>query len=95
MAETKLFYIGDHFYSGSRTIMSSIYEEGTGARYDWGFVNRDLREGKTVTIRQATPEEYNRAIDRLQELQRQERLFNEARGRTVNAQFPVSKESGK
>lgn len=84
MADTKLFYIGSHFYSGSRTVMSPIYEEGTGARYDWGFVERDLRDGKSVSIRQATPDEYNRAIDRLQELQRESRLFEEERERATS-----------
>lgn len=54
---TKLFYIGDKFYSESGTMMSSLYEEGTRARYDWGFVNRDLRSGISVEIRPATEEE--------------------------------------
>ena len=56
-----LYHIGDRFYSESKTMMSSIYEEGTHARYDWGFVQRDLRNGHTVTIRPATPAEMERA----------------------------------
>jgi hypothetical protein len=54
--ETKLIYIGDNFYLESGTNMSSIYTED-GARYDWGFVSRDLKDGKTVTIRPATTNE--------------------------------------
>lgn len=52
-----LFYIGDNFYWDSGTSMSSIYEIGTGVRYDWGFVQGDLRDGKTVNIRPANKEE--------------------------------------
>lgn len=52
----KLIYIGDHFYLESGTMMSSIYHE-TGERSDWGKVNCALREGDTVTIRQATQQE--------------------------------------
>jgi hypothetical protein len=50
--ETKLVYIGDEYYSQSKTIMSPIYTE-EGQRYDWGFVTIDLAKGKAVTIRQA------------------------------------------
>lgn len=60
----KLIYIGDHFYSESKTMMSSIYTLG-GHRYDWGFVQRDLKAGHSVEIRPATPAElipYERAL---------------------------------
>lgn len=53
MKETKLIFIGDKFYRQSKTMMSSIYTED-GARFDWGFVNRDLRDGYIVTIRPAS-----------------------------------------
>lgn len=53
----ELFFIGENFYWETGTIMSSIYEVRTYKRYDWGFVNRDLREGKKVNIRPATKEE--------------------------------------
>lgn len=53
----KLFYIGDDFYWSSSTNMSCIYEINTGKRYDWGFVQSDLRDGETVNIRPANKEE--------------------------------------
>ena len=49
-------YIGDEFHSASKTIMSSVYLND-GSRYDWGFLQRDLREGNEVLIRQATETE--------------------------------------
>lgn len=52
-----LFFIGDNFYSKSQTMMSSIYIAGSYERFDWGFVNCLLREGKSVYIRPATHEE--------------------------------------
>jgi hypothetical protein len=51
---TRLIFIGDHFYSQSGSMMSSIYTED-GYRYDWGFVQRDLRDGREVHIRPANP----------------------------------------
>lgn len=71
MAETKLYYVGDDFYGPSGTIMSPIYQEDTNARYDWGFVSRDLREGNSVSIRQATAEEKANAYAMLVRLQRE------------------------
>ena len=68
MEKTKLFYIGDQFYLKSNSIMSSIYEQGSRNRYDWGFVERDLRQGKTIIIRPATKEEMSLACERLCEL---------------------------
>jgi len=53
MKKVKLIFIGDRFYSESKTMMSPIYHEN-GRRYDWGFVNCNLRDGKTVSIRPAT-----------------------------------------
>lgn len=53
----ELFFIGDEYYSKSKTMMSSIYVAGSYARFDWGFVNCLLREGKSVYIRPATQEE--------------------------------------
>jgi hypothetical protein len=64
---TKLIYIGDHFYSESRSMMSPIYTED-GQRYDWGFVQRDLRNGHEVTIRRATAAEKKVYQVRLEEL---------------------------
>ena len=60
----KLVFIGDRFYSESKTMMSSIYHED-GRRYDWGFVNINLRDGKTVKIRPATPLEMEHYEDLL------------------------------
>lgn len=53
----KLIYVGDKYYMESGTMLSTLYEEGTWSRYDWGFVQRDLREGIPITIRPATKEE--------------------------------------
>lgn len=71
--ETKLIYIGDKFYWQSGTMMSSIYSE-TGQRYDWGFVQRDLAEGKTVTIRPASAEEFREYQIHLDKIQEQRNL---------------------
>ena len=72
MNEIELIYIGDEFYMKSGTMMSAIYiKEGKRYdRYDWGFVNRDLRSGKSVTIRPATEEEMVPFLLRLEELKR-------------------------
>lgn len=61
-----LFFIGDEFYRKSGTMMSSIYEEGTFARFDWGFVGHALREGETVIIRPANSREMEWAIRSLE-----------------------------
>jgi hypothetical protein len=66
--ETKLIYIGD-FYNRSKTMMSPIYTED-GRRYDWGFLERDLRDGKSVSIRQANAIEREHYERKLQELNR-------------------------
>lgn len=61
MKTTNLIYIGDRFYSESKTMMSSIYEEDTWARFDWGFVQQELRHGNTVNIRPANDSEMVKA----------------------------------
>ncbi len=53
---TEVIYIGDDFYWKSGTMMSSLYAVD-GRRYDWGFVRRDLRNGKAVNLRPATAHE--------------------------------------
>jgi hypothetical protein len=60
MDSVNLIFIGDRFYSESGTVMSSLYTKD-GTRYDWGFVNRDLRSGRTVNIRPATAAELRSA----------------------------------
>lgn len=60
-----LFYIGDNFYWDSGTSMSPIYEVDTGKRYDWGFVQCDLKNGETVNIRPANEIELAWAENRL------------------------------
>jgi hypothetical protein len=52
----RLIYIGDEFYSKTRTMMSSLYTLD-GDRCDWGFVQSALAAGRTVTIRPATAAE--------------------------------------
>lgn len=72
----KLIFIGDRFYSESKTMMSPIYHED-GRRYDWGFVNINLRDGKTVKIRPATPlelEHYEKLLTEVKE--RNKRMFD-------------------
>jgi hypothetical protein len=66
---TNLVWIGDNFYMQSGSIMSSIYTAEGGQRYDWGFVQRDLREGKEVHIRPANTEEKLAAYEQLAEIQ--------------------------
>jgi hypothetical protein len=66
--ERNLIYIGDRYYKESHTIMSSIYEESTWMRFDWGFVNTDLRNGISVRIRPANAEELGVAHQNLKEI---------------------------
>ena len=65
---TNLIYIGEKFYLKSSTIMSSIYTEEF-QRYRWGFVRRDLREGKTINIRPANTIEMAIAENKLKLIQ--------------------------
>ena len=67
MEKTKLIFIGDDFYMKSGSMMSPIYTED-GLRYDWGFVNVDLREGRTVEIRPATNNELEFYQKKLKEM---------------------------
>lgn len=49
----KLIYIGEKFYTQSRTMMGTLYEIDEDAkwhRWDWGFVQLALQEGKIVNI---------------------------------------------
>lgn len=54
-------FIGDKFYDESGTMMSSIYQidtDGEGYhRTDWGQINICLKNGGSVNIRPATPNE--------------------------------------
>lgn len=56
METIELVYIGDEFYTKSKSIMSSLYTLDF-ARYDYGFLQRDLELGYNVIIRQATKDE--------------------------------------
>jgi hypothetical protein len=60
-------YIGDEFYQLSKSMMSPVYLE-SGSRYDWGFMQRDLREGHEVRVRQATETELNKYKVKLADL---------------------------
>lgn len=77
---TNLFFIGDYFYTQSGTFMSPIYVEGTWERFDWGFVQRDLRAGKKVNIRPATDAELGQAYRMLQELKERNERRQRATG---------------
>jgi len=61
----ELVYIGDQFYSQSRTMMSCIYTE-KGERSDWGKVTNALQEGQEVHIRPANNRELVAAYRRLE-----------------------------
>lgn len=61
----KLVYVGDYFYEGSSSIMSSLYTED-GSRSDWGKVNVALRNGEEIHIRQATEKELEMANKQLE-----------------------------
>jgi len=65
---TKLIYIGREFYEASKTTMSCLYMDD-GSRYDWGFVERDLRNGKEVSIRPASLVEMAHFNRKLKEIQ--------------------------
>ena len=79
-----IIYIGDNFYCESVSAMSSLYTE-SGERYDFGFMQRDLRDGKEIHIRQATIAERNHYEARLNELRRR---------REKNVATPNEKSSG-
>lgn len=49
-----VYYLGDKYYELSGTMMGVLYTE-TGERYDWGFLQRDIRNGQEVLVRPATP----------------------------------------
>ncbi len=67
MANVNLFYVGQDFYLGSGTMMSSIYEVGSLKRYDWGLVQSALRYGNSVNLRPATKEEMDWARKQLEQ----------------------------
>jgi hypothetical protein len=60
-------YIGDHFYTESGTMMSSIYDE-QGNRQDWGKVQMALKNDESVNIRPATREERERFKQKLEKI---------------------------
>ena len=63
----RLIYIGEKFYSQSSTMMSSIYST-SGERYDWGYVQRALSQGLSISIRPATYKEQQVYEEKLLEL---------------------------
>ena len=63
----ELIYIGDDFYHESGTIMSSIYDIH-GYRQDWGKVQCALRDGESVHIRPATPQEREPYLKHLEKI---------------------------
>ena len=67
MKTINLVYIGEDFYRQSYTEMSPLYTED-GKRYDYGFLQVDLKKGYDVHIRQATSKEmefYNKMLDEI------------------------------
>ena len=71
-----LIFIGDDFYHPSGTVMSSIYEPVPGGyrRFDWGFVNKSLRDGEEIYIRPAHPSEMPFFRNMLEKIQKEEEL---------------------
>lgn len=67
MKTINLIFIGDEFYSKSGTTMSSLYQEDTWKRSDWGFVSLALQAGNNVNIRPATDAELGVAYRMLRE----------------------------
>jgi hypothetical protein len=65
-------FIGDEFYSESKTMMSPIYKiENDGyTRTDWGKVNVCLRNKESVHIRPATKKEIELFNQKLEEMKR-------------------------
>ena len=68
---TELVWIGDEFYFGSGTIMSTIYTVD-GWRSNWGCVQSSLRAGKEVHIRPATNQEMEHYLQELAMLKTRE-----------------------
>lgn len=58
----ELIYVGDDFYFETGTMMSPIYDVH-GCRQDWGKVQMALRNGESVHIRQATPDERKHYVE--------------------------------
>lgn len=65
METINIIFIGDDFYWKSGTMMSSLYQEKTWKRFDWGFCSLALQEGKKVIIRPANEEEMKHAQEML------------------------------
>ena len=76
----ELIFIGDHFYTESKTTMSCIYDT-QGNRQDWGSVNCALRHGESVSIRPATDAEIGRFERRLREVKLEQKERQERWGR--------------
>lgn len=55
----EIIFIGEVFYTKSRTMMSSIYVKKDGGyyRFDWGFAQIALARGQRLNMRPATAEE--------------------------------------
>jgi len=63
-----VYYFGDEYYWKSGTMMGALYTD-RGERYDWGFLQRDVRNGEEVLVKPATPEMRALADIKLKELQ--------------------------
>ena len=70
MADIHLYATGRGFYSASGSMIGLLYEVGTNARFDWGFVEIALERGASVHIRPANAEELARVVDMMQKIDR-------------------------
>lgn len=65
----ELFFLEHDFHTDSGTEMSSLYSVKERTRYDWGWVENELRRGiDKITIRPATDEETLWAFKKLSKL---------------------------
>ena len=63
-----VYHFGEEYYWRSNTFMGALYTD-KGERYDWGFLQRDVRNGEEVLVRPATPEMLAWADEHLKEYQ--------------------------
>lgn len=65
-----VYYFGDKYYDRSKTMMGVLYTEDN-QRYDWGFLQRDVRNGVDVVVKKATPAMLRAADEQLEKLIKQ------------------------
>lgn len=69
-----VYFFGDEYYQKSGTMMGSLYTE-SGKRYDWGFLQRDVRNGEDVVVKPATREMLAWADNQLRNFQIKQNVY--------------------